>query len=135
MSWLLVLLPVAVIIDAVAQGKLNLVTRQWVPPTAQKQVNLPLHYMYPWLYVLLVGAVYVATWNIAVLPVGLLLRLVLFDPALNYAKGDEMFAVGSSAATDNLLKLVAAKLGVKPETISMLLRSLALIIIILFLVI
>jgi hypothetical protein len=38
-------------------------------------------------------------------------RLLFFDPVLNYAAGDIVFAVGATALTDRVLRWLAVRLG------------------------
>ncbi|MBG8552371.1 hypothetical protein [Hymenobacter guriensis] len=108
MLWLL-LLTLGVVVDARAQGLLNLLTRRYVPSTEQARVNVPLHYLYPWLYVLLLVSVGLEyrdglVWHVDRWVIAALLRIALFDPVLNWSKGDPVFAVGSSALVDKLLR-------------------------------
>jgi hypothetical protein len=114
----LISLAVYVLLDAIAQGKLGLLTRAYVPPTAQADVNLPLHKLYPACYgVLALVLAYWAGWH--VLLVAVALRLALLDPVLNATKSDPLFAVGSSAATDKLLRKWAPN---HPERLSAIIR-------------
>lgn len=107
-----------VVLDATAQGKLGLLNRAYVPPAAAPQVDLPLHKLYPACYAVLVLALACFVgWQWVI--VGLLLRIALFDPVLNAAKSDPLFAVGSSAATDKLLRRLSP---VHPERLSATLR-------------
>jgi len=110
-----------VVLDATAQGKLGLLNRQFVPPAAAPQVDLPLHKLYPACYaVLALPLAYFAGWHWLV--VAGLLRLALFDVVLNAAKSDPLFAVGSSAWTDKAIRKLAPN---KPEALSATLRILA----------
>lgn len=113
MIWL-PLLAAGVLIDARAQGLLNRLTRRYIPRGEQAAVNVPLHYLYPWLYALLLVAVGLEYKEGLVLhldrwAVGALLRTALFDPVLNWTKGDAVFAVGSSAWLDKVLRWLSPK--------------------------
>ncbi|WP_324671023.1 hypothetical protein [Hymenobacter sp. GOD-10R] len=116
MIWLL-LLPLAVCLEALAQARLNLVTREWVPPFEQKRVSLALHYLYPLLYGLLAISVVRSWWPGYVLAV--LVRLAMFDVILNLGKKLPPFTVGTSALTDDLLRHVWPE---HPERLSMVVR-------------
>lgn len=102
-----------VLLDAVLQGRLTLRNRKFVPMSEQKGINLDLHVISPALYVLYIYSVADLDWRLWLLAV--VLRLGLFDPILNKVKGDPLFAVGSSALTDRLLRKLA---GVRASWLS-----------------
>lgn len=92
-----------VLLDGYAQGILTKLFRQYVPPKEQELINLALHKALPICYALFVISVarYAGGEYLAI---GLLVRIGLFDPVLNWAKRDPLFAVGSSATLDKLLR-------------------------------
>lgn len=94
-----------VLLDAVLQGRLTLRNRRYVPMSEQKAINLDLHIISPTLFVLYTYAVAGLDWRLWLL--ALVLRLGLLDPVMNKVKGDPLFAVGSSALTDRLLRTLA----------------------------
>lgn len=103
-TWLLFLALVAyVALDATAQGKLTWVTREWVPMSAQDKVSVSLHWLYPACYAVLALVAAGLTHRWAWLLVALLLRLALFDPLLQWARGDKLFSLGSSSYLDRQL--------------------------------
>ena len=103
--------PAAVLLMAWAQGKLLPAIRR-TPPGREAQLQaLALH------YVLGVGYLLPLTLAPTLLGVAVALvsRLLLFDPVLNYAAGDAVFAVGATALTDRALRWLAARLSWPPE--------------------
>lgn len=124
MAWLLLaLLTAYVATDATAQGKLAWLTREWVPPTAQGQVSIALHWLYPACYALLAMAMGLLANNWRWLAVAALVRLALFDPVFCWSRGDRIFSIGSSAVLDRLLAAVA---GARASVLSAVLRAAAL---------
>lgn len=104
--------------DAVAQGTLNLINRQYVPMSEQPRRNFALHGCYGVCYVLLAISVAVATASFYVLLVAFLVRAGLFDVVLNLTKHDPLFSVGTSATTDKLVNRAAGLLRTSPAIIS-----------------
>lgn len=122
-TWLLFLLAF-VVVDAVAQGHLTLLFRRYVPPLVDDQrVDIVLHLLCPLLYGLY--AWQVVGWSLPgwCLVVGV--RLALFDPVLNWTKGDPAFAVGRSGRLDRLLQRLAGR-WTRVSVLSAFLRAVAL---------
>ncbi|WP_188559724.1 hypothetical protein [Hymenobacter glacieicola] len=114
-----------VYIDARAQGALTLLSREFIPPTAQQRLNQPLHRAYPACYALLVFTVAFLMRNPWLLLAGVLVRVAVFDPILNWRKGDPAFAVGSSASTDKAIRFIAKLLHANPSVVSAVVRGMA----------
>ena len=106
MAWppfaLFAVLMAYVLIDGTAQGGITARNRQYVPPVEQPAINTDLHRLLPLLFCLLLATM-AAGWGWKWPLIGGLLRLALFDAALNRRKGDPLFATGRSAALDKLL--------------------------------
>lgn len=118
--------PAAVLLMAWAQGKLLPAIRR-TPPGHEAQLQaLALH------YVLGVGYLLPLTLAPTLLGVAVALasRLLLFDPILNYAAGDAVFAVGATALTDRALRWLAAQLKLKPETLRLLVWIVSLVVVV-----
>jgi hypothetical protein len=56
--------------------------------------------------------------------IALLVRVVVFDFAVNYAAGDKLFKVGQTAKTDKLLHWIAGKLRISAPALSASLKAL-----------
>ena len=103
--------PAAVLLMAWAQGKFLPAIRR-TPPGHEAQLQaLALHYVLGVGYLL--PLILVPT--LLGVAVALASRLLLFDPVLNYAAGDAVFAVGATALTDRALRWLAARLSWPPE--------------------
>jgi hypothetical protein len=103
--------PAAVVLMAWAQGWLMPAIRR-TPPGAEARLQaFALHW--------LLTACYFLPLSLApsLLGIGVALscRLLLFDPVLNLAAGDIVFAVGSTAKTDRAIRWASNKLGMEPE--------------------
>lgn len=121
----ILLLAVYVVLDALLQGHHTLLFRRWVPVHEQRSINLNLHFVAPLLYALFTGAVCRDWWPGYGYALGL--RLALFDPLLNLAKGDALFVVGFSAAGDRLTRTVAGWLRLSEVTLSLVGRAVVLV--------
>lgn len=108
-----------VLADGWAQGGITLRNRQYIPPTEQPAINADLHGWLPLCYTLTCCCAAAASHEWRWLPIGLLLRLGLFDIILNRRKGDPLFAVGYSAQLDKALRKIA---GTRADLLSAALR-------------
>ena len=118
------------VLSGAQQGVLAFLLREFVPYRFSAWVNAAFHYGGGLLYALIVGyAAYVTPaplWY--TLALAGLLRLALFDPAVNLAHGytaqrngqwwEPLFSVGFSSLTDRIIRWVANLLGANPSALS-----------------
>jgi hypothetical protein len=131
MTWQLLYWPLAIVLQAWATGWLIPAIRRTPPGAEAKRQDVALHIMLAASYVLplllltqldLPGKLVAAH---ALVAGGA--RLLLFDPVLNLAAGDIVFAVGSTAKTDQTIRWASNKLGMEPEHLRFLLWLMCLI--------
>ena len=125
------------LLSAGQQGILTWLLRAYVPPGRQGLVNLALHVGGGLLYGLLLAGVgglgpplTPGGW-LHLLGLGVLVRLLLFDPVLNLTRAaldrragqpaTAVFTVGTSAATDRALRALAARLRLSASRLRLLL--------------
>jgi hypothetical protein len=132
LSW-----PLAVVLLAWAQGWLMPAIRRTPPGAEARRQDKALHWLLTAAYFLpLVVVLWYAPHNsITHGIIAGLARLLLFDPVLNRAAGDKVFAVGQTAASDRAIRWLAQKLGMQAEHLRALLWGLCLVLAICLLVI
>lgn len=109
MTWQLIYWPAAIVLLAWAQGWLMPAIKRTPPGPEAKQQDVALHGLLTAAYFLAL-VFQPSAWLVAMLS-----RLLLFDPVLNLAAGDKVFAVGSTARTDKALRWLAGKMSWPPE--------------------
>ena len=118
--------PAAVLLMAWAQGWLMPAIRRTPPGAEARRQDKALHWLLTLLYLLpLVIVLRYAPHLIT--SHGIMAgssRLLLFDPVLNRAAGDKVFAVGQTAASDRAVRWLAHKLNMQPEHLRALLWGL-----------
>ena len=103
----------AVLLLAWAQGWLMPAIRRTPPGAEASRQDKALHwlltavYFLPLLLVICLAPHLIISSSI----IAVLARLLLFDPVLNLAAGDTVFAVGQTAATDRALQWLARRLS------------------------
>jgi hypothetical protein len=129
--------PLAVVLLAWAQGWLMPAIRRTPPGAEARRQDKALHWLLTLLYFLpLVFVLWYASHDsITHGIIAAVSRLLLFDPVLNKAAGDKVFAVGQTAASDRGICWLAQRLGMEPEHLRALLWGLSLVLAVCYLVI
>lgn len=118
--------PAAVVLLAWAQGWLMPAIRRTPPGAEARRQDKALHWLFTAAYFLPLvlsttsEMLRQALWALAS-------RLLLFDPVLNLAAGDKVFAVGQTAASDRAVRWLAQRLNMQPEHLRVLLWGLCLV--------
>ena len=119
--------PAAVLLMAWTQGLLMPAIRRTPPGAEARRQAVALHWLLTALYFLPLVLVlcYVPHLIISHGIIAGLSRLLLFDPVLNLAAGDKVFAVGQTAASDRAIRWLAQRLNMQPEHLRALLWGLS----------
>jgi hypothetical protein len=126
------------VLSGAQQGLLAWLLREFVPPRYSEWIDAALHAGGSIIYALVVGYVVAqhptAAW--ALVGMAVLLRVALFDPALNLSRSwfshregrdwEPIFNVGTSALTDKALNAVAKLLHFNASVLSAAVRVAAL---------
>ena len=125
------------LLSGVQQGIIAWLLREYSPPAKQEWVNAALHTIGGLIYAAVAAyAIYVGGDALRLAGLAVLLRIALFDVALNAGRSwfshregrnwEPVFSVGKSALADRALNAVAKLLRLNPSVLSAILRAAAL---------